>query len=160
MFFSYEFRQRRCFLPPSPPLHAIYLLPTMSSGHEEKQYTEDTTPVKLQATESELEKLSRGVTPGKVFRKLDVRLLPLVTLLFLLSFLYVLPPFPRSDHSLRGILFRDRTNIGMLYHHLLLGAYTHQAFRQCKDSGSRLRFAPHRVTVQPLCGHVLRKYSS
>ena len=87
MFFSYEFRQRRCFPPPSPPLHAIYLLPTMSSGHEEKQYTEDTTPVKPQATESELEKLSRGVTPGKVFRKLDVRLLPLVTLLFLLSFL-------------------------------------------------------------------------
>ncbi|KAM5541470.1 hypothetical protein V8D89_005024 [Ganoderma adspersum] len=65
----------------------------MSTSHEEKPYSADTLPAELQVADSELEKSPQGVDPGKVFRKLDTRLLPLVTLLFLLSFL-------------------DRTNIG------------------------------------------------
>ncbi|KAM5541469.1 hypothetical protein V8D89_005023 [Ganoderma adspersum] len=64
----------------------------MSAGHEEKSYLEDTIPAEIQTVDSEL-KSPQGVNPRKVFRKLDARLLPLVTLLFLLSFL-------------------DRTNIG------------------------------------------------
>ena len=59
----------------------------MSTGQEEKSNPADTSPAERQAEELELEKSPQGVDPGKVFRKLDVRLLPLVTLLFLLSFL-------------------------------------------------------------------------
>ncbi|KAM5541464.1 hypothetical protein V8D89_005018 [Ganoderma adspersum] len=65
----------------------------MSTGHGDKLSVVGTIPVDLPGEELELEKEHRGVSPNKVFKKLDARLLPLVTLLYLLSFL-------------------DRTNIG------------------------------------------------
>ncbi|PIL24584.1 MFS general substrate transporter [Ganoderma sinense ZZ0214-1] len=65
----------------------------MSTDHGEKPYAVDANPAQLQAAALELDKSPQGVDPCRVFRKLDIRLLPLVTLLFLFSFL-------------------DRTNIG------------------------------------------------
>lgn len=59
----------------------------MSTGHGEKCSSTDAISAKLPEEDLELEKSPQGVNPSKVFRKLDVRLLPLVTLLYLLSFL-------------------------------------------------------------------------
>ena len=58
----------------------------MFTGHNQKPFLEDTIHAETQAVGSE-PNLPQGVNPDKVFRKLDVRLLPLVALLFLLSFL-------------------------------------------------------------------------
>lgn len=59
----------------------------MSTGNGEKLSPAD-TPAELPGEYLVLEKSPwQGVNPSKVFRKLDARLLPLVTLLYLLSFL-------------------------------------------------------------------------
>ena len=59
----------------------------MSTGHGDKVSDVDTTSPALPAEDLKLEKEWEGINPSKVFRKLDARLLPLVTLLYLLSFL-------------------------------------------------------------------------
>ena len=60
----------------------------MSTGHGDKLSVVDATPAALPAEDLKLEKnVRQEVNPSKVFRKLDARLLPLVTLLYLLSFL-------------------------------------------------------------------------
>ena len=58
----------------------------MFTGHNQKPLLEDTIHAESQTVGLE-PNLPQGVNPDKVFRKLDVRLLPLVTLLFLLPFL-------------------------------------------------------------------------
>ena len=59
----------------------------MSVGHKERLSSADVISTKLPEEDSELKTSTQDVNPSRVFRKLDARLVPLVTLLFLLSFL-------------------------------------------------------------------------
>ena len=58
----------------------------MSTTHGEKLSSVNILP-ELQVADLVLEESPQNVSPRKVFRKLDIRLLPLVTVFFLLSFL-------------------------------------------------------------------------
>ena len=58
------------------------------SSIDEKSPYAGTSPVTEASSDSEL--AAREVDPRKVLRKLDLRLLPFVSLLYLLSFLYVI----------------------------------------------------------------------
>ena len=86
----------------------------------------------------------------RIWRKLDIHLLPLVTLLYLLSFLWVtnicaLSPAPTCLLEIR----RDRSNIGSLL--LLTREARFIIFllnRKCEDSRDVDGSSPHRFTIQ------------